>query len=267
MGFDLTIVTCTMNSSLFIHDLLESLKSQSVLPSEHVFVDGNSRDETLSIIHEYSKLVPYPIVVLTQSPNGIASAMNLGALHASSRYLMHLHSDDKLYSSNSIEIAKETLSKSEADWFIANCEYIDIDGKHIGLSPDVDYSKDRLLVSNFISHPSVILSKDLFLGLGGFDESLKIAMDYDFWLRASTVVSPVQSNSILSCFRVHHGGTSSGNERKMWVEDLVVRLRYETHFRARLIARFRFVLNYALVGHPSVRSQLLKSRDILFRKV
>lgn len=263
MTLDLTVVTCTMNSSLFIRDLLESIKSQSTHPKEHVFVDANSSDDTISLIQEYKLAVPFPVVMVKQEPNGIASAMNLGAIHASSRYLMHLHSDDKLYSADSLCVAKKSIEESSTKWLFARCEYIDMDGKHIALSPSTEYSRERLLVSNFISHPSVIISKELFFDLGGFDESLKIAMDYDLWLRASSTEAPTQIDRILSSFRVHDGGTSSGNEKQMWREDLFVRLKHQDRLHLRLMARIRFAVIYSLLEHPNMRSKLLKIKDLL----
>ncbi|MDR0370030.1 MAG: glycosyltransferase [Candidatus Peribacteria bacterium] len=77
----LSIITCTYNSETYLPKCIDSVIVQHLNPLdfEHIFVDGNSTDETLQIIQTYKKEHPeYHITVLQAEPKGIYNAMNLG---------------------------------------------------------------------------------------------------------------------------------------------------------------------------------------------
>jgi hypothetical protein len=54
---------------------------------------------------------------------------------------------------------------------------------------DADHNRmvKNLYRRNPFIHPSVMMRKDAFLNLGGYDESLPRSQDQDLWLRASSV--------------------------------------------------------------------------------
>lgn len=260
MALDISIVTCTMNSSLYLDEMLDSIRSQTEFPKEHIFVDGNSEDGTIEILHRYSKGVPYPVSIITESPKGISNAMNVGSQKSISKFLMHLHSDDKLYSPNSLKDSMELLAVDDSQWLFGRCEYIDATGRHLEFSPQSPYSRKRLLVSNFISHPSVLISRDLFLEMGGFDESLKLAMDYDLWLKVSENEDPIQTDLILSSFRIHAQGASSASRTATTREDYQVRRRYLNGTHEILIAYIRYLSIRFLIRTPLIHAAFMKAK-------
>jgi glycosyltransferase involved in cell wall biosynthesis len=64
-----TIITCTKNSAKFINTCLESVKVQTFRDFEHIIVDGDSKDDTLNILKNYTKNI------ISTPPKGIADAM------------------------------------------------------------------------------------------------------------------------------------------------------------------------------------------------
>ncbi len=258
LHLDLSIVTCTFNSEFFLDEMLDSVRSQTHFPKEHIFVDGNSEDGTDAALHRYSKLVPYPVYIIKQNPNGISSAMNLGSRKSNSNFIMHLHSDDKLYSPSSLQKAMDLLDVNDSKWLFGRCEYIDVDGTRIAVSPQPSYSRKRLLASNFVSHPSVVISKDLFLKVGGFDESLRIAMDYDLWLKVSEIADPIQTDLVLSSFRIHQHGASSASRVATSKEDFRVRIRHLHGKLETLLAVFRYVAIRILIQSPVLQSSYMR---------
>lgn len=62
-----SVALCTYNGAKYIHQQMESILHQSVLPDEIVISDDRSSDETISIIKEFLKTSKVPIRLFEQS--------------------------------------------------------------------------------------------------------------------------------------------------------------------------------------------------------
>ena len=85
-----SIITACYNSSKTIFSCLESLQTQTY-SSEHIIIDGGSRDRTLDII-EKNKFPSTRIV--SESDKGIYDALNKGIGMATGEVVGILHADD-----------------------------------------------------------------------------------------------------------------------------------------------------------------------------
>jgi glycosyltransferase involved in cell wall biosynthesis len=259
----ISIITCTRNSSAYLGQLLDSVLEQILQPSEHIFVDSESEDETLDLIARYAELTSCEVVVVKCPPRGISNAMNIGASVATGNFLMHLHSDDMLFDKDSLLAVKTRLELEPVTWLTGECEYIDATGENVGKGPEYAYSRGNLLKRNFISHPSTFISRKVFIDSGGFDESLHYAMDYDLWLRISICEKLTRMPNFVSKFRVHEQGASSGNSREMRKEDLFVRLRYTRGRFNRLKARGVYALIEFLSKHSVIQNSYIRLKKLL----
>jgi glycosyltransferase involved in cell wall biosynthesis len=217
-----SILTITFNAQAYLKETLDSVLSQSFSDYEHIVWDGGSRDKTLEIIQSY------PHVKCFQgSDSGISDAMNRAASKASGRYLIFLHADDLFYDNTTLQRLSEDLQRHEyPEWLYGRSLMINAAGEAIRKTPLEPYSAKRLRKYNFISHPSCLVSKNLFDKLGGFDVALRYCMDYDFWLKASAIATPVVCDAFYSRFREHAHSTSIGNPFKVTDEAYQIRNRY-----------------------------------------
>lgn len=217
-----SIITCAWNSEPFIAQCIDSVSSQTYRQVEQVFVDGGSTDGTLDRIRSVGGSSQW----VTDVRGGISAAMNVGAKLAQGDYIAHLHGDDYFRHADVLENVSQRLQETGADWLFARI-VSDIDGNQV--YPDwkmPPYSRSRLLSRNFIAHPAVFIRRELFMKLGGFDTSLRYAMDYDLWLRASEVRAPVYLDEFVTAFRRHAGSASTANALVAFEEDHEVRKRY-----------------------------------------
>ena len=130
-----SIITCTYNSEKFLEKNLESMKDQTFQYFEQIIIDGESTDNTVKIINEFSRnnsnirLFSYP-------PKGISNAFNLGIKHSRGKYIMFLNSDDSLYDKNLLEnIHKFLIKNSKLDWTYGKINVVEENGKSIGIFP------------------------------------------------------------------------------------------------------------------------------------
>src|SRR5580704_8379750 len=116
----ISIVTATFNSALTIKDTLECIQLQDYPFVEHIIIDGNSIDDTLKIVSEFSHIAK----VISEKDKGIYDAMNKGIGAATGDIIGILNSDD-IYISNVIlsKIANVFEDKS-IDVIYADLQYV-----------------------------------------------------------------------------------------------------------------------------------------------
>jgi glycosyltransferase involved in cell wall biosynthesis len=220
MRVDFSIITCTWNSASTLQDTLDSVAAQDYPDYEHIFVDGGSTDGTLDLISKYGRASQ----VLTGIRGGISRAMNAGALVASKRMIIHLHSDDYFSSSQSLSKAAAALSTSSARWLVARTSTL----RNGALIPPLNQSPFSATSYRsrgfFIAHPATFVARELFLSAGMFDEKLRYAMDIDLWLRLVALEPPCVLDESLTVFREHAGSLSTQQRSKARAEEFRIRM-------------------------------------------
>lgn len=217
-----SIITCTWNSEPYLAQSIESVLAQDYSDIEYVFVDGGSTDGTLERILR----IPREVILVRDIRGGIARAMNEGVRVASGDVIAHLHSDDYyLYPSVLSDVA-DVMRASGCEWTYGR-HMTDVGGKLFPEGYELPkFSYRELLRLNFIPHPSTFVRKKVFDRAGGFDESLKYSMDYDFFLRIAKLHKPAYIDKHLTAFRVHGGSTSTANAAADFNQNFRVRMRH-----------------------------------------
>lgn len=253
----LSIVTCTKNSEYFLGDLLNSIETQTVLPYEHIFVDASSDDRTQELINDYKLRTGLPVKFIPDQTYGIADGMNQGARHATGTHLLFLQSDDKLHSKLALEHLLDDL-QPQADWYVSNCAYMDESGRIIDFAPKFPRPLSSMFRGNVISHPSVVMRRTFFESCGGFRAKYKLAMDYDLWLRILKISQPQQSSLVLSNFRIHSHGASSGNPIALAKETLFAKLSNNPPLKLALLAVALYFFEVIFISAPNARNRFIE---------
>ncbi len=238
-----SIITCTWNSGATLQQTLDSVACQTETDFEHIFVDGGSTDGTLDLIARYGKAA----AVLENVGGGISRAMNEGAKIATGNFIAHLHSDDYFASAGVLSSVAATLAQSKKRWLVGRTATLR-NGVIYPPMPQRPLSATLYRSRGFlIAHPATFLERDLFESAGGFDESLRYAMDIDLWLRLIPRDLPVVLEEALTVFRQHAGSLSTAQRGKTRREELRVRLSDQ---HARLDEKLLTVLRMLKTARP-----------------
>lgn len=218
----ISVITVCYNNAATIRETLGSVCAQSWPDIEYVVVDGASTDGTLELI----RAIPRAVTLVENVRGGISRAMNVGIDAATGDVIAFLHADDYYVHPQVLERVACALEETGADWLFGRC-LSDIEGKLLPEGYTVPrYSYRRLLKGNFIPHPATFVRRRLFDQIGGFDEKIKYAMDYDMWLRLGRLADPAQLDEHLSVFRRHPGSLSTCNRAASFQDDFSVRMKY-----------------------------------------
>jgi glycosyltransferase involved in cell wall biosynthesis len=211
----ISVVMPAYQSALFIHNTLRSIVEQTVFPSQVLIIDDGSTDNTCSIIEEFSKIHPeLNIELIRSSHKGPGAARNIGVQRATSQWIAFLDSDD-LWFPNKLEMCLQViLENQEINFFCHNETLIAEDGSTALLDYSRLYSTgkpltEQLFKINLFSTSAVVCKRDNILDVGGFDETLSSAQDYELWLRMSPKLSPYFIKQVLGTYTIREGNIST----------------------------------------------------------
>ncbi|MEI6480334.1 MAG: glycosyltransferase family 2 protein [bacterium] len=250
-----SIITCTYNSSKYLEKNILSVKNQNFKDFEHIFIDGFSTDNTLKIIKEYQDEFPNQVKVFQYKPEGISKAMNQGTKESSGEYIIHLHSDDSLFDDNVLSNVAKFLSDSDyPDWIYGQINTL-VGNESRGIFPtkkiwqrkENQFIKSYLLkFYNYIPHQAVFIKKEIFEKFGYFDESLKIGMDPDLWLRLRSKTRWFFCDRIISNFSLRPDAQSSGlkNKEENTIGISLMKRKYLNRFEILVSNFFDFLLKF-----------------------
>ena len=179
-----TLITATYNSSGVIEDCLNSVAEQDYFDKEHLVIDGNSADETLSILNRHQSKNP-EIKVLSEPDSGIYDALNKGVSLATGDILGFVHSDDLLAQPDILSKITKCFQLNKIDGVFGDLIYVDKNNssKNLRYWKSCDFDRKLLVRGWMPAHPTLFLRKEVYQKHGCFDLSYKIASDYDFMLR------------------------------------------------------------------------------------
>ena len=112
-----SIIVITYNSSEFLFETLESIKSQSYDNIELIVIDGASNDGTADVIKKYDKKIDYWI---SEKDGGIFDAMNKGIKVSKGDYINFMNSGDFFTSADLVNEVVKNLDNQRIDLLYGN---------------------------------------------------------------------------------------------------------------------------------------------------
>jgi glycosyltransferase involved in cell wall biosynthesis len=176
----ISIITINYNEKEGLRKTIESVVNQTFSDFEYIVIDGNSSDGSKDIIEEYNDKITYAV---SEPDSGIYNAMNKGIRAAKGDYLLFMNSGDSFFE-------KDTLAKAEKL----------IDGGYGIYYGDLIYYNKRkkkfenwifpntltlgFFIENSLPHQGSFIKRSLFDSISMYNENLKIASDWEFFIIA-----------------------------------------------------------------------------------
>ena len=108
----ISIITVVKNGEQHIEKCIESVLTQKHRNIEYIIIDGNSSDNTMSIVNKFRNKIS---VILSESDKGIWDAMNKGIKLAKGEILGFINADD-FYYENSLKIVNKYFENQNIDF-------------------------------------------------------------------------------------------------------------------------------------------------------
>jgi glycosyltransferase involved in cell wall biosynthesis len=196
---------------------IDSALNQGVHGMEVIVVDDNSDDETAAVLARFGERIR---TLRLPRSEGVAHARNQAVALARGRWLAFLDSDD-LWLPGKIDAQILEMEKDDSI-ALCFCDYaVDEETTQgewqetmiCGRRPG---SRDfaALFRRNFIGTLTVMLRRDCFQAVGGFDESLHRGSDYDLWLRVAATYPIKRVSGVYARYRRHAGSLTGLDTRR-----------------------------------------------------
>ena len=174
-----SIITITYNAENTIFNSLNSVFNQSYKNIEHIIVDGGSKDNTVKICKEFNHISK----LISEPDKGVYDAFNKGIKLATGDVIGFLNADDTFYNENSIQDIVDAFSNNETDIVYGNLDYVNEESKVIRNWISKPYEKGLVKKAWMPAHPTFYCKKEVYDRLDGYNDSFKIAGDFELCLR------------------------------------------------------------------------------------
>lgn len=224
-----SVVIPAFNAALHLAETLRSVLAQSSPPGEVIVVDDGSTDATTEIAHSFGARV------LSVANAGPSAARNAGTKAATGEYIAFLDADDvwvpeklatqfgalrafrrpafsftdfRMFDDAGLRRCRSELTRRSAFRKSA--------GKIRGRSQIVMAANEKIpvLYDSYIMPSSVLVRRADALAVGGFDESLRVAEDFEFCLRLYKILPAIVIMKPLLLYRQHAAQVTT-NEARM----------------------------------------------------
>lgn len=204
----ISVIVAIFNGVKTIQQCIDSVDQQTYSNKELIVIDGRSTDGTLELLTANKDKFSYWI---SEADGGIYNAWNKGLSQAKGEWICFLGADDYLWDIRVFERMAERLILIPKNIRVAYGQIMMMtdSGEELYLLGE-DWNNVKHLFSQImcVPHPGLMHRRSLFEQHGNFDESFRIAGDYELLLRelkkADAFFIP---NLIIAAMR--YGGVSS----------------------------------------------------------
>lgn len=220
----------TRNQADFLELAVESVLGQGLADVELVVVDGASSDGTPSRLASLALRHPGRLRWSSAPDSGPANAVNRAVAQARGSILGWLNSDDVFCAEALRRVADHFARHADHVAVYGHGEHVDLFGRSLGryptLPPETPIAQFR--EGCFVCQPTMFVRREAWLALGGLDESLGAAFDFELWLRAFKAfegrIGFIDEN--LAQSRLHSGGITLGQRERVAFEGMAVLRRH-----------------------------------------
>ncbi|HEX6641817.1 MAG TPA: PIG-L family deacetylase [Thermoanaerobaculia bacterium] len=199
----ISVVIRTKDRPALLAEAIASVRATGY-PCEIVVVnDGGARPEVEGVT-----------LVQHDTSRGRSEAANAGVRAASHAFIAFLDDDDLQYPEHLATLANASRAAHAAWYTDAVSAFLrpNEDGAyetHTRLRLYAqDYDRELLLLDNYIPLPTLLIARDTFLDLGGFDPAFDLFEDWDFLIRLSQRGSFLRVPRVTCEVRHFEGGSS-----------------------------------------------------------
>jgi len=174
----ISLITATFNSEKVLSSNLKSVKMQSFKNFEHLIIDGKSTDKTISLAKSFDHVSK----IISEPDKGIYDAINKGIKNTSGEIIGFLNSDDVFYDENSLQYIFDAFD-DKTDCVFGDLIYTDINENIKRVWKGSEFKKGAFKKGWMPAHPTFYCRRSVYEKLGLYDDSFKIAGDFELMLR------------------------------------------------------------------------------------
>lgn len=204
-----SVVIPVYNGERYLREALDSVFAQTFRDYEVICVDDGSTDRSAGMIREYGEQV----TLIQQANEGQGAARNRGARSARGAYLAFLDQDDRWYPHKLERQVAALDADPGAVLAYCNSDRMDREGRLLQVGATLAESQSamesplgRVTGEGLILPSSMLVRRDAFDRVGGFDGALRGFEDFDLSARLKQQGRFIFLEESGLCYRIHTAG-------------------------------------------------------------
>jgi len=216
----LSIITVCLNDSKNLSRTLRHLRDQKFPFIQLIVIDGDSKDDTISVIHAYQDIITDWV---SEKDSGLYEAMNKGIDLALGEYLVFLNAGDIFHDSQ--VISRIHAIQNGEDILYGNAVFVDQEGRfkserHKKIPVHLHWSSFR--DGMVVCHQALIIRREIALY---YNTKFKITADLDWAIRTSKQAKTVVNLDFIVC-DFQRGGISDKKRFEALIERGVILIKH-----------------------------------------
>ncbi|MFP7656876.1 glycosyltransferase family 2 protein [Chryseobacterium proteolyticum] len=230
-----TVVVVSYNHSGYIEECLNSIKNQTYKNIQLIVGDDASPDNSVEVFENWLVNNNYPAEKNFHTKNtGLATMLNECVQLARGKYIKLIAADDFLHP-DFLEKCVKILETKDNSFAVAftSAYIVEKDESLVEYYGNFDFYKDehqfRKLekTRNFVPAVSALIKTKALIETGSYNKDILLE-DYDKWLKINQKYFFIFIPEHLAYYRKHDENISTLKSRIVFVEEILLRLQYDT---------------------------------------
>jgi glycosyltransferase involved in cell wall biosynthesis len=202
----LSVITACYNHGHFLEESMRSVLAQTERDIELIVIDDGSTDNSLEVAVRVQKQDMRIRVFASPENRGLAHSQNFGIYAARAPWVLKVDADDAIGSTYVAEILAAAAADPRRNLIFSPC----FDGSLQNVYRYPAFDAARMIDTFMIPGPAAF-QKALWAAVGGYDETMRSAEDWDLYIRAQLAVGlvPHQLPEARWFYRRHSGPRAS----------------------------------------------------------
>ena len=217
----ISIITVSYNSEKTIKTTLNSVQDQTYKKIEHIIIDGNSADKTVSIAKQY----PHINKIISEHDDGIYDAMNKGINIATGDIICFLNSDDFYVRDDVLSRLVDVFEDNPSlEACYADLIYVD----QMDTSKKKRYWKSNKFIPGLFAkgwcppHPTFFALRSVYARFGIFNLDYRLASDNEMMMRLLEV-HKINVHYIPEVWiKMRLGGVTNKNLKNLFLQNVEI---------------------------------------------
>ena len=229
---DVSVLTPSFGYARFIGDALQSVALQDDVSAVHVVQDGASTDGTVDILRALGSSVDWR----SEPDAGQSDALNKALARATGKWVSWLNADE-FYLPGALAHLVRIGEKTRADVVYGDAVFVDAQGRLERLLSQHRFDRTTLFHYGTIIPSCAVLIRREALGIKPWDESFRLLMDRDVYMRlVGSGARVIYTKRPIGAFRVHDERVSAGTTSTFAAEYERIAQKYQPTSRLQKVA-------------------------------
>ena len=212
-----SVLVPAFNCAAYLRETLDSVLCQDPGPDEMEIIvidDHSTKDDPEQVVRECGG----DRVRFIRQPENVGKVRNYetGLWQSRGRLIHQLHGDDRVRPGFYQTMRRLMDDNPEAGAGFCRSIYIDAEGKWLRITGPEQYDDgivphfiDRIAIGQRLQTPSMVVRRQVYEELGGFDRRLNCMEDWEMWTRIAAFYPVAFCNQVLAAYRVHDGNATA----------------------------------------------------------